>query len=172
MHTLTSSNTVVVLYISPRELHLFSSQPRPRVFHAIPLMLVPTSLEHRVQTPSLELISLSTSYKRLLCPNSTYTHSDVDQNRVNFLFSDYPLPPTLGPVPQEIPGPLFHPLQRPLQTSSPHPAVSVHDLPICPSLAFIPFLSLPGKSLLPPPSQEPCPINNSLSSLNVLSFLG
>lgn len=72
MHTLTSSNTVVVLCISPRELHFVF---QPRVFHAIPLMLVPTSLEHRAQTPSLEVISLSTPYKRLLCPKSTHTHT-------------------------------------------------------------------------------------------------
>lgn len=172
MHTLTSSNRVVWFCTSaPVSFTSFSSQPRPRVLHIIPFMLVPMSLEHLAQTPSLELISLSTPRKRLLCPNSTHTQSDVDQNRVNILFSDCPLPLTLGAVPQETPGPLFHPLQRLLQTSSPHPALSVHDLPICPSLAFIAFLSFPGKSLLPPPSQEPCPINNSLSSLNVLSFL-
>lgn len=59
---------------APVSFTLFSSQ-RPRVFHAIPLMLVPTSLEHRAQTPSLEVISLSTPYKRLLCPKSTHTHT-------------------------------------------------------------------------------------------------
>lgn len=72
MHTLTSSNRVVWFCTSaPTNFTSFSSQPRPRVLHVIPLMPVPTSLEHLAQTPSLELISLSTPYKRLLCPNST-----------------------------------------------------------------------------------------------------
>ena len=76
MHTLTSSNRVVWFCTSaPVSFTSFSSQPRPRVLHIIPFMLVPMSLEHLAQTPSLELISLSTPYKRLLCPNSTHTHT-------------------------------------------------------------------------------------------------
>lgn len=149
MHTLTSSNRVVWFCTSaPTNSTSFSSQPRPRVLHVIPLMPVPTSLEHLAQTPSLELISLSTPYKRLLCPNSTrarahtyHTHTVMSIRIMSTscsLAAPSHRPSALSP---RKPLALSHPLQRLLQTSSPHPALSVHDLPICPSLAFIPFLS-------------------------------
>lgn len=140
-----------------------------------PLMLVPTSLEHwGANSLPLRLISLSTPYKRLLCPKAhTHTHTQwcgLESCQLPVLW--LPLPTDPRCCPPGNPWPSFHPLQRPLQnllstscTLSPWP-------PHLPFTVFIPFLSLPGKSLLPPPSQEPCPINNSLSSLNVLSFLG
>lgn len=61
-------------------------------------------------------------------------------------------PLTLSAVPQETPSkppasPLFHPLQRLLQTYSPHPALSVDDLPIYSSPTSIPFLPFPGTRL-------------------------
>ena len=179
MHTLTSSNRVVWFCTSaPTNSTSFSSQPRPRVLHVIPLMPVPTSLEHLAQTPSLELTSLSTPYKRLLCPNSTrarahthHTHTQwcrLESCQLPVLW----LPPSTDPqrCPPGNPWPspiLFRgyckPLLHILHSQSMTSPSALHS----PS-----FLSFPGKSLLPPPSQEPCPINNSLSSLNVLSFLG
>lgn len=151
----------------PRRLPLFSS---PGSFHAIPLMLSLHLLSTGRKTPSLRVISLSTPHmKGCSVPKSTHTHthSDVDWGVSTSCSLTTPShrPSVLSPPEPLALFPIT--LQRPLQPL--HPAPSVHDLPICPSL-FIPFLSLPGSFSLP--SQEPCPINNSLSSLNVLSFLG
>lgn len=179
MHTLTSSNRVVWFCTSaPTNSTSFSSQPRPRVLHVIPLMPVPTSLEHLAQTPSLELTSLSTPYKRLLCPNSTrarahtyHTHTVMSIRIMSTscsLAAPSHRPSALSPrKPLALSSILFRgyckPLLHILHSQSMTSPSALHS----PS-----FLSFPGKSLLPPPSQEPCPINNSLSSLNVLSFLG
>ena len=180
MHTLTSSNRVLWFCTSaPTNFTSFSSQPWPRVLHVIPLMLVPTSREHLAQTPSLELISLSTPYKRLLCPNSTrvcmcaHTHTHTVM-WIRIMSTSCSLaapshrPSALSPrKPLARSSILFRGYCKPLLHILHSQSVTSPSAPHLPS-----FLSFPGKSLLPPPSQEPCPINNSLSSLNVLSFLG